>query len=140
MNAYRYIPKQLLDTKLPEAYRAVRDRFMGREEIYFTYITDSHLEKIPESQIYYLVKEKKYVLITHRKGQIKVRSSMEAMICRLKSKSFLQIDRGCVVNIPHVMCFERHQIRMRDGVYFPVSQPRLKEVKKKIACYWGNEV
>lgn len=138
VNAFRYIPKKLLKEKLPEAYEAVRKRIEQRTESYFIIQTETRLEKIPKDQIYYMTKEKKYVNIIHKAGQSRIRASLDQVQKSLDSDCFLRIDKGCVVNIEHVMSLEKYQVRMRNGIELTVSHPQLKNVKIKIAEYWSR--
>ena len=55
---------------------------------------------------------------------------------RLNQDCFLRIDKGCVVNIKHIMSVEPYQVKMRTGVCLTVSHPQFKNVKGKIAEYW----
>lgn len=138
VNAFRYIPKNMLEEKLPEAYQAITDKIKQRREEYLIISSERHMERIPISDIYYLIKSKKYVIIKHKGGICKVRATLERIHGDLNKKSFLKIDKGCIVNIIHIMSLEHYQVKMRNGEFLPVSQPRLKNVKESIAAYWGE--
>lgn len=138
MNAFRYIPKNMLEEKLPEAYRAIADKVKQRKEEYIIILNERRMERIPKEDIYYLVKEKKYVIITHKGGLCKVRTTLEEIHKDLNKKCFLKIDKGCIVNVIHIMSLDHYRVKMRNGEFLSVSQPRLKNVKKSIAEYWGE--
>lgn len=59
VNAFRYIPKQLLKEKLPEACQMLYDKIKGQKEEYLVIAGCHHMEKLLKEQIYYIVKEKK---------------------------------------------------------------------------------
>lgn len=136
VNAFRYIPKILLEKKLPEAYKVLEPEIGHRKEEYFEVVTEKRMERIAKSQIYYMYKEKKYVVLIHSKGECKIRTSLGEIQERLNQDCFLRIDKGCVVNIKHIMSVEPYQVKMRTGVCLTVSHPQLKNVKDKIAEYW----
>lgn len=136
VNAYRYIPKSMLEEKLPEAYRALYDQYRKEKEEFYTIETCQRLERIPCREIYYLLKESKYVRIVHQKGQSRVRATLEEVLLSLRQGEFLLIDRSCAVGIRHIMLLEQQQVFLRDGSKLPVSRPRLMEVKKAIMEYW----
>lgn len=138
VNAFRYIPKVMLEKKLPEAYQAIAHIISRRKEEYFTIEMENRIAQVAKSQIYYFYKEKKYVIIVHSEGECKVRSSLEEIQKRMNQECFLRIDKGCVVNITHVMSLEHYLVKMRNGVYLTVSHPQIKNAKQKITEYWGQ--
>lgn len=138
VNAFRYIPKNLLEAKLPEAYKILTEQIQQKKERYFTIQNSARMEKIPESQIYYLVKDKKYVYIKYRFGESRIRSTLEEAYQRLDQNEFIRIDKSYIVNLKHIMGLEKRQVKLRDGTYLDVSQPQLANVKKKISEYWRS--
>lgn len=136
VNAYRYIPKTLLKEKLPEAYSSLYAQYQSRMEDYYTIETCQKLERIPRQEIYYLIKEGKYVLIVHQRGCSRVRMALEEVLAAMKKGEFLLIDRSCAVGIRHIMSLEQRQVILRDGNKLPVSRPRLLEVRRAIMEYW----
>lgn len=136
VNAFRYIPKVLLEKKLPEAYKILEPEIEHRGEEYFEVMMEKRMERIAKSQIYYMYKDKKYVVIIHSKGECKIRASLGEIQERLNQECFLRIDKGCVVNIIHVMSVEPYRVKMRTGDFLTVSHPQFKNVKAKIAEYW----
>ena len=59
-------------------------------------------EKIFYRDIYYLKKDRKYVVIVHKDGESPVRKSISALLEGFYGKEFLMIDRSYVVNINQV--------------------------------------
>ena len=125
-----------MEKKLPEAYKVLESEIGHRKEEYFEVVTEKRMERIAKSQIYYMYKEKKYVVLIHSKGECKIRTSLGEIQERLNQDCFLRIDKGCVVNIKHIMSVEPYQVKMRTGVCLTVSHPQFKNVKDKIAEYW----
>ncbi len=138
VNAFRYIPKNLLEIKLPDAYKMLMEQLSQKKERYFIIQNHTRMEKIPESQIYYLVKDKKYVYIKYRFGESRIRSTLEEVYQRLDQNEFIRIDKSYIVNLKHIMGLEKRQVKLRDGTYLDVSQPQLANVKKKISEYWRS--
>lgn len=137
VNAYRYIPKNILDDKLPKAYEALFRQMNKMEEESLVIINNSKKVRIPHREIYYLRKEGKYTIIVHTRGENKIRKTLNEVLEELPSKSFLVIDRSYVVNLKHVMGMNKDQVRLRDETLLPVSKPRLQKVKEAIVLYWG---
>lgn len=136
VNAYRYIPKKLLQEKLPEAYASLKQKLVRETGPYYTIQTNSRLERLAQNDIYYLQKEKKYVIFMRADGISKVRATLDEVYSDLERERFVRIDKGRIVNLRHIMKLENREVKMRDGVYLSVSQPQLAMVKRRIAEYW----
>lgn len=137
VNAYRYIPKSCLKEKLTEAYKALYDQILQREEKFYTIVKTHQVEKIPYHEIYYLTKEGKYVVLTHKRGESRVRKTLETVMDELSNrKQFIYTDKSFVVNMIHIMSLEDNQIILRNNAVVPVSRPRLEQVKRDIMEYW----
>lgn len=138
VNAFRYIPKVMLAEKLPQAYKMLLEKLDDREKRYFVIKNNFRMEKIPEEQIYYLMKEKKYVLIVHKCGQSKSRMTLEEAYGKLCAEEFVRIDRSCIVSLRHIVSIEKYQVKLRDGTMLEVSQPQQANVRKRISEYWSE--
>lgn len=137
VNAYRYIPKNCLREKLTEAYKTLYDQILQREEKFYTIVKAHQVEKIPYHEIYYLTKDGKYVVFVHKRGNSKVRKTLENVMDELDGrKQFIYTDKSFVVNIIHIMSLEDNQIILRNESVVPVSRPRLEQVKREIMEYW----
>lgn len=136
VNTYRYIPKGILDKKLPEAYDALLPQILEKEERYYVIEKKMNIEKISYTDILYLKKEGRYTVLVHQRGESKVRKSLATVMEELDSPEFLYIDKGCIVNIKHVMGLREHFVRMRGNINLPVGMPRISQVKQAIAEYW----
>lgn len=71
VNAFRYIPKMLLEKKLPEAYKVLEPEIGHRKEEYFEVVTEKRMERIAKSQIYYMYKEKSMLFLYIQRGSAK---------------------------------------------------------------------
>lgn len=141
VNAYRYIPKIMLREKLPAAYSSLEQQLVSKEGPYYTIEMNARMERIEQKNIYYLQKEKKYVILTTKDGVSRVRATLEEVFGELQESSFVRIDKGCIANLRHIMKLEKREVKMRevkmrDGAYLPVSQPQLSTVKRRTAEYW----
>ena len=83
-------------------------------------------------------KEGKYVVIVHRFGESKIRKSMIHFQEELKSREFLSVDKGMMVNIRHIMKVKDYEIFMRDGVRIPVGITKYTGVKNAVADFWRS--
>ncbi len=140
VNAFRYIPKRLLRVKLIEALEHIIPKLAAVKQS--TYVITHYLdmEILYHDEIFYLKKEGKYVVITHKRGESRVRKALQEVLEELSSNCFLEIGKGCAVNIRHVMSIEHREIVLRNGIRIPVSYRRLDEIKERIMDYWAGKM
>lgn len=136
VNAYRYIPKKLLEEKLPDAYTSLLPKLVREEGPCYMIETNSRMERIVQRDIYYIQKDKKYVVLTQKDGSSRVRATLDEVYGELEQRSFVRIDKGTVANLRHIMKLEKRCVKMRNGEYLSVSQPQLATVKRRISEYW----
>ena len=136
VNTFRYIPKGVLEKKLPQAYNKLCSYLLIREEKKYYVETSSRMEAIPYQNIYYMDKDGKYVVIHNKMGACKIRKTLKEVYEELNSEMFIFVDKGFVVNILHVMSLKQREIVVRSGERIPVSRPRLGDVKNQITEYW----
>lgn len=140
VNTWRYIPKMALQQKLKEAFDALIPILMAKEERYYVIEKRGDLEKIAYSDIMYMQKEGKYVIITHRRGDSKVRKSLDTVMNELKSREFIMIEKGYIINLLHIMRMKDYDIYMRDGMVLPIGKKRMSAVREAIVDYWGDSI
>lgn len=134
VNAYRYILKTKLEENLPRAYLSMREALKKRKNYDRFYMVEHYgqQEKILYRDIYYLKKDRKYVIIVHKNGTCPVRKSIGIVLEELHSEEFLMIDRSCVVNMDHVEALKNYGVCIRNGETLPVSRPKWAYVKDMI--------
>lgn len=138
-NAYRYIPKKILEEKLPEAYKALYPIIANKKKTYYIIEKNHKLERIAFEDIYYIKKDEKYILLVHKHGISRERKTIAEFMENAKTRDlFIGVDRSYVVNGVHVMALKNQQIILRNGDVIPVSKPKLSFVKKEIIRLWGN--
>lgn len=135
-NAFHFIPKTVLDEKLPDVFDKICPRILTRMDRYYYVETGIRLEAIPYQDIYYLKKDGKYVLIFHRLGCSRIRKSLHEVYEELDTEEFIFIDKSYVANILHIMSLKQKQMTMRNNEVLPVSRPRIGTVRDEIMEYW----
>lgn len=140
LSIFRYVPKEDVGARLSAALRdAVR--LIGLEDgKAYTIQTNSRLEKIPFKEILYMERDGKNTCIRTADGAAKVRKSLQQVYEELASEEFLFIDRGCIVNMIHIMQVREGTVVLKNGVVLPVSRSHLQEVKTRINRYWGEHI
>lgn len=137
VNAYKYIPKSCLDTKLPEALDAIIPILENKKKRHYLIKHYLDVETLQYDNIYFLKKEGKYVVFIHRDGESRVRKALQNVLKELDSEEFIEIGKGRAVNILHVMSLEQQCVIMRNGLRLPVSRSLLAEIQERIMEYWN---
>ena len=140
LSIFRYVPKNNLEAKLPaavlDAARLI-ELEAGQE---YTIQTASRLEKIPFKDIFYVQRDGKNAMIVSSTGTAKVRKSLQQVFDELNTPEFIFIDRGCIVNIIHIMKNRGGMAVLKNGEQLPISRSHLQEVKQKINEFWGAHI
>jgi len=132
VNAYRYITKSCIDEKLPETLKNLMSKERKVKEKVYVIKTATSFERIAYGDIYYLMKEGKYVIIVHKRGRNKVRKTLEEALMDLDSNEFVMVDRSYVANLKYAISLRQQQLTLADGSVLPVSKPRLQQVLNEV--------
>lgn len=140
LSIFRYVPKSDIDKRLTSAIQDAIKLIKLEDGKAYTIQTSSRLEKIPYKDIYYIERDGKNASITTAEGASKVRKSLQQVYSELNSEEFIYIDRGCIVNMIHIMQIRDGMAVLKNGVSLPISRAHLQEVKVKINNYWGAHI
>ena len=140
LSIFRYVPKNDLNSRLPAAIRdAVKLIGLEAGKTY-TIRTNSRLEKIPYREIYYIERDGKNASITAAGGISKVRKSLQQVYAELGAEEFIFTDRGCIVNMIHILQIRDGMAVLKNGEALPISRSHLQDVKEQINHYWGTHI
>ncbi len=140
LSIFRYVPKDNREAKLPQAVRDAVRLITLEGGKFYTIQSGGRMEKIPYKDIMYIQREGKNAEIYDGNEIKKVRRSLQQIFDELSSEEFIFTDRGCIVNIIHVMQVKDGEAIMKNGDHLPISRSHLQEVKLKINTYWGTHV
>ena len=140
LSIFRYVPKDDIDRRLPAAIQDAVKLIELEDGKTYTIRTNSRLEKIPFREIYYIERDGKNASISTAGGVSKVRKSLQQVHEELDADEFIYIDRGCIVNMIHVMQVKDGMAVLKNGNTLPISRSHLQEVKRQINDYWGMHI
>jgi len=140
LSVFRYVPKAEIEKRLAAAVRDAVKLIILEEGKTYTIRTSSRLEKIPYKEIYYIERDGKNASMTTARGVSKVRKSLQKVYEELNAEEFIYIDRGCIVNMIHIMQIRHGMAVLKNGESLPVSRSHLQEVKEEINDYWGRHI
>ena len=140
LSIFRYVPKDAIEKRLANAIEDAVKLLQLEEGKVYTIQTNSRLEKIPYKEIYYIERDGKNASIRAESGVSKVRKSMQQVYEELASEEFIYIDRGCIVNMIHIMQIKDGMAVLKNGTTLSISRSHLQEVKEQINTYWGAHI
>lgn len=140
LSIFRYVPKNDIEKRLPAAVKDALKLLALEEGRMYTIRTSSRLERIPYKDILYIERDGKNADIITKAGTSKVRRTLQGVFEELDCGEFIFIDRGCIVNLIHIMQVRSGSVVLKDGTTLPVSRSHLSEVKEQINSYWGRHI
>ena len=140
LSIFRYVPKNDIDKRLFSAVRDAIKLIELEDGKAYTIQTNCRLEKIPCKEIYYIERDGKNARISAVCGISRVRKSLQQVYSELNAEEFIYIDRGCIVNMIHIMQIKDGMAVLKNSVSLPISRTHLQEVKAQINDYWGAHI
>ena len=140
LSIFRYVPKTDIDKRLPAAIQDAIKLIELESGKTYTIQTNSRFEKIPYREIYYIERDGKNASITAASGISRVRKSLQQVYSELDADEFIFTDRGCIVNMIHIMQIKDGMAVLKNGETLPISRSHLQEVKEQINHYWGMHI
>lgn len=140
VKAFRYVPKDEMEGKLPEALEESYQEIENRKGAFYSIETITKYMKLYYPNIYYIHKIGKYSIIVSSLGEYKVRKSLAVVYKELESLEFIFVERGFIVNVTHIDRMEDEKIFLDNGEVLKVSRLQVHFVKEKIAEYWSEHI
>lgn len=101
--------------------------------------TEDAIIRLTCSQIFYIEKDKNYLLYHTAQGDFRVRGTMTALEEELNREGFSKCINGCLVNLKYVTKFGKDTVWIQDTP-LPVSRNRKKEFREDFMRYLGGEL
>ena len=140
LSIFRYVPKNDIEKRLATAVRdAVKLIDLENGKVY-TIQTSNRMEKIPYKEIYYIERDGKNANLITEAGQSKVRKSLQQVYDELASEEFIFVERGCIVNMIHIVQIKDGMAILKNGDTCAISRSHLQPVKEQINAYWGAHI
>ena len=91
-------------------------------------------------EIYYIERDGKNARIVTQSGESKVRKSLQQVYDELASEEFIFVERGCIVNMIHIVQIKDGMAILKNGDNCAISRSHLQPVKEQINAYWGAHI
>ena len=138
LSIFRYIPKQELEPRLNQALKDEFNTIMIENEDVYMIMMQTKLIKIPLKEVLYIQKNGKNSIFVMRNKEIKVRKTLAEVYDEMHKKEFVYIDRGCIVNIIHIMQVKNSEVELKGNILLPISRSHLQQIKDVVNSYWGE--
>ena len=106
----------------------------------YTIQTQTRLEKIMLKDILYIQKNGKNSEIITFYSVAKVRKSLSQVYDEIAREEFIFIDRGCIVNLIHIMQVKNGEVLLKNGESLPISRSHIQSTKQFVNSYWGKGI
>ena len=140
LSIFRYEPKQDLQVRLEQALQDAFNYIKLEQNDVYTIQTQTRLEKILLKNILYIKKSGKNSVLVTFNNQTKVRKSLSQVFEELNRNEFIYIDRGCIVNIIHIMQVKNGEVVLKNGESLAISRSHVQATKELINAFWGKEL
>lgn len=90
--------------------------------------------RIPLSQIYYIEKDKNYIVYNTAQGELRERRNMEDVAKQLEDSGFTLCNSGCIVNLRYIQQVTQTDVTV-NNVQLPLSRRRIKDFKTDMLKY-----
>lgn len=139
LSVFRFIPKEQLEDRMEQLIKDAFKIIMLERDDSYVIETQNRIEKILNKDILYIQKSDKNSIITTFYGESKVRKNLAQVFSEInREDEFVYIDRGCIVNILHIMQIVNGEVEMKNGVWLSVSRSHRKGLRKLINEFWGK--
>lgn len=138
-SAFRYIPKvrtkELLSGALSDAVKCIETV----QDTFYVIETKEKTMRIRHRDICYFYVRGKYTYFKMIDGcEHKVRKTLAAVYEELNSENFILIDKGCGVNIEHIISIQNYTAKMRGDSVLNISRSKYQKLKDTVRLFWGK--
>ena len=140
LSIFRYVPKNDIGKRLAVAVRDAAGLIELESGQEYTIQTNNRMERIRYKDIIYIQRDGKNAGIVALNGTSKVRKSLQQVYEEINAPEFIFIERGCIVNIIHIIKIDESMVFLKNGVTLPISRSHLQGVKQYIAQFWGEHI
>lgn len=140
LSIFRYVPKNDIEQRLATAVKDAAGLIELEAGQDYTIQTNNRMERIRYKDIIYIQRDGKNASIVAVNGISKVRKSLQQVYEEINAPEFIFIERGCIINIIHIIKINDSMVFMENGETLPISRSHLQGVKQYIAQFWGEHI
>lgn len=139
VQAIRYISKLMMETTLPEALETAAKLIERLKPAYFVYTYYSETKRVPYSEILYIQKVKRMVIIhSDNRVEYQMKASLRDVFNKLNDSRFAYVDQSTVVNMDRIAHLAESEVTLTEGIKLPVSRKMMSSLKYSLLRLWGE--
>lgn len=108
-----------------------------RQEKELVLIQETGMVRLPYSSIYYLAKEKNYIVYHSDSGIFRERGTMAEKKSAFLESGFAECSSGCVVNLSHVSRVKQEEVWVGSEI-IPISRSKRRSFLNALMDYYGR--
>lgn len=140
-SVFRYIPKTVIDDKLPPALEDYYKLYRLERNEFYTVEIKNHVEQLPYREILYILKEGKYAVFHLTRGKTQsVRKTLAQVFEEISKEYFYFADRGCIVNLANVVGIDDTGILFPDDQRITISKATISDFKTTMLRFWRKQI
>lgn len=140
-SVFRYIPKTVIDEKLPSALEDYYKLYRLERNEFYTVEIKNHVEQLPYREILYILKDGKYAVFHLAGGKTQsVRKTLSQVFEEIGREYFCFADRGCIVNLVNVIGIDDAGILFSDNQCVIISKANISDFKIKMLRFWRKQI
>lgn len=137
-----FIPKHSLDEYLEKVIISALDELNSKSKYYILKVKDEvgfKKIRIPQEhiQIIEIISRRIYLKTIDNTYLLSIKKLMD-VASMLNSNNFIQINRGCLVNLAHIKSIDSDKVTLESGDIKYISRNRKKEVLSSFTKYMTN--
>ena len=140
LSIFRYVPKNDIEQRLAMAVKDAAGLIELEAGQDYTIQKNNRMERIRYKDIIYIQRDGKNASIVAVNGISKVRKSLQQVYEEINAPEFIFIERGCIINIIHIIKINDSMVFLENGETLPISRSHLQGVKQYIAQFWGEHI
>lgn len=140
-SVFRYIPKTVIDDKLPPALEGYYKLYRLERNEFYTVEIKNHVEQLPYREILYILKDGKYAVFHLTGGKTQsVRKTLAQVFEEMSKEYFCFADRGCIVNLANVVGIDDTGILFPDDQRITISKANISDFKTTMLRFWRKQI
>ena len=140
-SVFRYIPKTVIDEKLPFALEDYYKLYRLERNEFYTIEIKNHVEQLPYREILYILKDGKYAVFHLAGGKTQsVRKTLSQVFEEISREYFCFADRGCIVNLVNVIGIDDASILFSDNQCVVISKANISDFKIQMLRFWRKQI
>ncbi len=118
-------------------FHSIFEEIIKREQVIVVQVQNQGPYKVSLDHILYFEGNMHYQFMyeTSQKEPKVIASKMKTLEEELRSKDFMRIQKGYLVNMKHVIKIEKQEVVMSGGTRLPVSRNMIKKIREQMLQY-----